>query len=185
MIKVILIPGNGGAMPQDNWFPYAERELSRLGLAVINQQFPDAVLARAEYWLPFIKELGADHNTILVGHSSGAIAALRFAQTNKILGSVLVSAYYTDLGMDSEKQSGYFDRPWNWPAIKNNQQWIIQFAATDDPFIPIEEPRLLHQNLRTEYYEYSDQNHFGYGDKPKLEFVELVSALKTKLEINP
>ena len=84
-IKAILIPGNGGSTPNEGWKPYLERELPKLGIEVVNKQFPDAVLARAEYWLPFIKELGADENTILIGHSSGAVAAMRYVETNKII----------------------------------------------------------------------------------------------------
>ena len=37
-------------------------------------------------WLPFMKdELGVDENTIIIGHSSGACAAVRFAETHKVL----------------------------------------------------------------------------------------------------
>ena len=179
-IKVILIPGNGGS-PQDNWFPYLERELSKLGIRVINKQFPDPALARQEFWLPFIKELGADENTVLIGHSSGAIASLRFAEKNKVLGTILVGAYSTDLGDETEKKSGYFSYPWDWQSIKNNQKWIVQFASTDDPFIPIEEPRIIHQNLNTDYHEYTDQKHFGHGFSPKREFPELIELLKQKV----
>jgi hypothetical protein len=53
-MKAILIPGNGGGTPRDNWFPYLERELPKIGIDVINVQFPDPELARSEYWLPFI-----------------------------------------------------------------------------------------------------------------------------------
>lgn len=82
-----------------------------------------------------------------MGHSSGAIAAMRFAETNRLLGSVLVGSYHTDLELTSEKQSGYFDRPWDWASIKRNQKWIIQFAATNDPWIPIKEaPSLCMKN---------------------------------------
>jgi len=180
-VKAILIPGNGGGTPQDNWFPYLERELPKLGIMVINKQFPDPVLARQEFWLPFIKELGADENTILIGHSSGAIAALRFAEKNKILGTVLVGAYYTDLGDENEKKSGYFNNPWDWESIKNNQKFIIQFASVDDSFIPIQEPRMLRKNLNTEYHEYQNQKHFGHSSAPKLEFPELIEFLEQKL----
>ncbi len=180
-LKAILIPGNGGGTPKDNWFPYLQQELPKFGIAVINKQFPDAVLARENFWLPFIKSLGADENTILIGHSSGAIAALRFAESNKIFGSVLVGGYHTDLAMASEKQSHYFERPWNWPAIKNNQKWIIQFNSADDPFIPIEEARFVHQQLNTDYHEYQDQQHFGHGGHPRTEFPELIDALKKYL----
>lgn len=181
-MKAILIPGNGGGAPDDNWFPYLDRELPKLGIRVINTQFPDPELARKKYWLPFIKELGADENTILIGHSSGALAAMRFAETNKILGSVLVGACYTDLGDESEKQSGYYEDPWKWDAIKSNQKWIIQFASTDDPFIPIEEARYVHEHLDTEYREFRDKGHFGNDPEPKLEFPELVDRLKARIQ---
>ena len=37
-------------------------------------------------WLPFMKdELGVDENTIIIGHSSGACAAVRFAENHKVL----------------------------------------------------------------------------------------------------
>lgn len=180
-MKAILIPGNGGGTPQDHWLPYVEREIAALGIKVINKQFPDSELARKEFWLPFIKELGADEETILIGHSSGAIAAARYTEDSKILGSVLVGTYYTHLGYESEKESHYFDTPWKWEAIKDNQKWIIQFASTDDPFIPVEEARFVHQKLDTDYYEYSDKGHFGSSQAEMKEFPELIEALRRKL----
>ena len=183
MIKVILIHGNGAGTAKDQWFPYVKKELEKLGLKVIARDFPDPVLARAKYWLPFLKKLGADKNTILIGHSSGAVAAMRFAEENKILGSVLVGACYTDLGDEMEKKSGYYEKPWNWQNIKNNQKWIIQFASKDDPWIPIKEARFIHQRLNTEYYEYEHEGHFG-ADREYPKFPKLVEVVKAKLGVN-
>ena len=152
-------------------------ELEKLGVQVTNVQFPDAVMAREEYWLPFIKELGADENTILVGHSSGAVAAMHYAERNKILGSVLVGVCHTDLGEESERVSGYYDHPWDWKKIKNNQNWIVQFASIDDPYIPVAEPRFVREQLQTEYHEYADRGHFM-----NTEFPELIEAVKEKLK---
>jgi pimeloyl-ACP methyl ester carboxylesterase len=128
----------------------------------------------------FIEKIGADEETIIIGHSSGAVAAMRYAETHKLLGSVLVGACYTDLGYESEKVSGYYDAPWQWDVIKKNQQWIIQFASSDDPFIPIEEARYIHEHLNTDYHEYTDAAHFGHGDQPKYEFPELVESIRAK-----
>jgi uncharacterized protein len=179
--KVILIHGNSGGKASDNWIPYLESELSKDAVTVIARDFPDNDLARESIWIPFLKnELQADENTVIVGHSSGAIAAMRFAEDNKILGSVLIGAYYTDLGFEKEKLSGYFNRPWRWDAIKRNQQWIVQFASTDDPWIPIAEPRYIHEKLNTKYYEYHDKGHFG-GDYHKETFPEALAVLKNKL----
>lgn len=162
--------------------PYIKHELEAFGIKVLAPQFPDQGLARAQFWMPFLEQLGVDENTIIIGHSTGAIAAMRIAETHKLLGSVLVGAYASDLGLETEKQSGYFDNPWRWQPIKDNQQWIVQFASTDDPWIPASESRLVHQNLATEYYESTDQGHFG-GDYYKPEFPELLAVLKKKLKI--
>ncbi len=179
-IKAIIIPGNGGSTPNDNWFPYLVTKLSKLSVKVMNEQFPDPVLARRKYWLPFLEKLGADENTILIGHSSGAVAAMRYAETHKILGSILVGACYTDLGVETEKISGYYDEPWNWKGIKQNQKWIALFASTDDPYIPIEEARHINKNLQPEYYEFTDQGHFG-SDKGRVTFPEIVEIIKKKI----
>lgn len=181
-MKVIFLPGNGGCTPKDNWFPYVKNELEALGITVIDKDFPDNDICRAQYWLPFIKELGADEQTILIGHSTGAIASMRFAEENKIFGSVLVAGYHTDLEDEKEKQSGYFDTPWKWEQIKNNQKWIIQFNATDDPWIPITEARFVHEKLNTDYHEFTDKGHFGV-DYHKKDFPELIEALKKKLSL--
>jgi predicted alpha/beta hydrolase family esterase len=114
--KSVLIHGNGGGSPNDNWFPYLKAELEKLGIDVKAPQFPDPILARSSYWLPFMKEK-IDEDIIIIGHSSGAIAAMRYAERNQILGSVLVGAYHTDLGIEGEKLSGYFDAPWDWESI--------------------------------------------------------------------
>jgi len=176
--RVVLIPGNGGgSTKKDNWFPSVKQELEHAGLTVIDEDFPDSVLARSCYWLPFLQnELKVDENTILVGHSSGAIAAMRLAEKQRILGSVLVGTYYTDLNIDAEKQSGYFDTPWDWERIKNNQSWTVIFASQNDPWIPVAEPRFIHEKLDCEYHEYKGDGHFG-GEYYKPDFPELSHAI--------
>lgn len=178
--KIILIYGNGNSTVIDHWLQYVKTEFEKHGFEVILKDFPDLPLAREEYWLPFLESLGADKNTILIGHSTGAIATMRYAETHKILGSVLVATYHTDGGDANEIVSGYFDKPWNWEDIKKNQEWIIQFSSTDDPYIPIAEPRFVHEKLDTEYHEYTDQGHMG-DDVKKTTFPELVEAVMNKI----
>ncbi len=80
---------------------------------------PDPSDAKEEIWVPYIlNTLKADENSILVGHSSGAEAGMRLAEKNKLYSLILVSACYTDLDDESEKISGYYDRPWEWEAIR-------------------------------------------------------------------
>ncbi len=181
MTKIIFVPGNAGCTTQDNWFPNVKAELEKHNLEVIAATFPDPELAREQYWIPFLRdELKAENDTVLIGHSSGAIAAMRFAEKYEILGSVLVGTYHTHLGIENEKLSGYFDRPWDWEKIKSNQKWISLFASSDDPWIPIEEPRHIHTKLDCEYHEYKNNGHFG-GDYFKGAFPELTLSVLNNL----
>lgn len=174
--KIIIIHGNGGATGSIHWFPYAKKELEKDGFEVIAPTMPDNVLAREKYWLPFLRDnLLADEKTILIGHSSGAVAAMRYAEDNKLYGTVLVAACHTDLGDENEKIAGYYNRPWQWEKIKANQNWIIQFHSTDDPAIPVEEARYVHEHLNCEYHELTGKGHYN-----TTEFPELIEAIKRK-----
>lgn len=175
--KAILIHGNGGSTAADIWLPWLERELTALGLAVTNRTFPDNVKARARFWLPFIHELGADQHTILVGHSSGAVAAMRYAEAHQLLGSALIGVCHTDLGDPGEAASGYYAAPWQWQRIRENQEWIGIFNSADDPHIPVREARFVATQLRCSYFESTDRGH--YIDTP--EVPEVLAFLRRRL----
>lgn len=176
--KVILVHGNGGCTAGDIWLPFLERELSAIGLGVINRTFPDNVKARARFWLPFLEGLGADEHTILIGHSSGAVAAMRYAETHRLLGSVLVSPCYTDLDDPFEAASGYYQAPWRWEQIRENQQWIAIYHATDDPHIPAVQARFIAAQLKCSYFEFTDRGHFV----DSREFPEVLAYVKGRVE---
>jgi predicted alpha/beta hydrolase family esterase len=66
-----------------------------------------------------------------------------WAEKRKIRGIVLVSAYHTDLGEPTEKEAEYFDRPWDFEAIRNNAGFIIQYSSPSDSLVPIAEQRYV------------------------------------------
>lgn len=178
-MKIVIIHGNG-CTSQNNWYPWLKSELTKQGLSVVVPNMPDSLEAKASIWLPYMKDvLKCDEQTIIIGHSSGAVAAMRYAENNKLLGTLLIGACYTDLGMASERISGYYNKPWKWDQIKANQQWIIQLASIDDPFIPIKEPRYIHEHLKTDYHEYDDQGHFMEKEIPVARDI-VVAKLKKK-----
>ncbi len=182
--KIIIIPGNGDShIETDNWYAWVRDELRGRGYEVVAEDMPDPVAARANVWLPHIENvLRADANTIIIGHSSGAIAALRYLETHKLRGTIIVGAMYTDLGYEDERESGYYDDPWQWDQIKANAQWVVQFASADDPYIPVAEPRFIHDQLGTEYYELSGRGHFMTDQNPANNtFPEIIQIIAQKL----
>ncbi len=180
-MKAMIVPGNGNADIKENWYQDVKKNLENLGLDVIAENMPDPELARKEYWIPFIKEKVSEDSCILIGHSSGAVAILKYLEENKCDLAILIGAYYTDLDDEDEKKSGYFDEPWKWEKIKNNSKKIIIFASKDDPYIPISEPLFIKEKLNAEYFEYNDEGHFG-SDVGKKDFPEIILFIKKFLD---
>jgi predicted alpha/beta hydrolase family esterase len=180
-MKAIIIPGNGSADIMWGWYQSVKNELQQLGLDVIAENMPDPDLARKEYWLPFIKEKLSSEDAILIGHSSGAVAILRYLEENKCKLAILVGVCYTDLNNEHEKKSGYFDEPWEWDKIKSHTRKTVIFASSDDPYIPISEPELIKDKINAEYHEYHDEGHFG-SDVNKTEFPEITTVVKKFIE---
>lgn len=147
--SVVIVPGNGQGCAAANFYPTLKRHLEAAGHCVALSEMPDPDTAREAVWLPFITgTLGAGPGTVLVGHSSGAVAGLRLAESTRLAALVLVSVTPTDLGDANERASGYYSRPWQWARIRANVPSIVMFSSTDDPFIPLELQRQAAAGLR-------------------------------------
>ena len=159
--RIIFIHGNQSTHWSFAWAPWLKQELESRGYETFFETFPDSVIARAEYWLPFLKEhVQAGENDVIVGWSTGATAALRHAEENKIRGSILVAPCYTDLGDELEKQSGYFSKPWNWENIKANQKNIALVHSDNDPFIPQDQFAFITDKLKPDVIKVLGAKHF-------------------------
>lgn len=146
-----------------------------MGFDTVFETMPDPMKARAEYWLPHLQDtLGVGENDILIGWSSGAVAAMRYAENHKILGSILVSPSYTDLDDEAEKLSGYFDTPWQWQKIKSNQKNIALMYGDDDPYIPQAEFAYIAVQLSPTKFKLFGQGHF----EQRQDFPEIIDHIK-------
>ena len=66
---------------QCNWYSWLKRNLEKAGVCVAMEDMPDPYEAKQSIWLPFMRDvLKADESSIIVGHSSGAEAAMRYAE---------------------------------------------------------------------------------------------------------
>lgn len=173
--RFIFVHGNQTPHWSFAWAPWLKKELELLGFETFFETMPDSIIARSEYWLPFLKEhVRVSPNDVIIGWSSGAVAAMRYAENNQILGSVLVSPCYTDTGDELEKQSGYYDTPWKWDDIKANQKKIVLISGDDDPYIPQDEFEFIAKQLKSERIEIHNGKHFIEQD----EFPELLEYIK-------
>ncbi len=169
--RFVFVHGNQTIHWSFAWAPWLKAELERRGFETFFETMPDSIIARSDYWLPFLKDhVQVGENDVIIGWSSGAVAAMRYAEANKIRGSILISPCYTDLGDDLEKQSGYYDAPWQWNKIKENQSEIALIWGDDDPYIPQSEFDTIAAQLLPTRIKIPGGKHFV----DRLEFPELL-----------
>jgi len=95
------------------WYPSAVEALANakdlktgqhlFGGGSVLRTFPDPYDAHEDIWIRFMEnDIEINESDVVIGHSSGAAAILRFIESRKVKGAVLVSAYHTDLGDISE-----------------------------------------------------------------------------------
>lgn len=189
-MRFVLIPGNGCTdVANSNWYGTVAHELQQRypSSQVVLENFPDPYVAREQIWLPFLREkLLVDDNTVVIGHSSGACAAMRLLEETKVMGCILVAAAHTDLGDENERASGYFNRPWEWKQMRSNAEFIHQFHSSDDPLIPVSEARYIAEQLEavepetsSSSYIYEElQGHSHFFDP----FPRLIAAIDSYIE---
>ena len=93
-MRIVIVPGNGCDNILDaNWYAWLDKRLRDCGQfdEVVCETMPDPHKARRSVWLPFmLSTLGCSRpDTIVVGHSSGAVAAMRLLEEHRLAGCVL------------------------------------------------------------------------------------------------
>lgn len=167
MKKAIIFHGTGGNS-QANWFPWLKAELEKAEFQVWVPDLPDADVPDFDKYLPFIFKhcpFAIDAETILIGHSSGAMTVLAVLQNfpNERVVDIcyLVGAFKDDLGWDSLKK--IFTKPFDYNLIKNKAKKFIFIHSDNDPHCPLEGAKYVQEQVGGELILLPGQFHFSVG----------------------
>lgn len=162
-------PGNG-------WFPWIKKELTQRGKKVTIPAMPDPAHPLIDTWVPFLKRLIKlpNEETILVGHSVGGQAALRYLETLpagvKIGGLILVAAWLhlkPEILEDEETMAiatPWIERPLNWPKIRSHVDKATVIMSDDDQFVPVEDGKVLARELGAKLVVEHHKRHISGAD---------------------
>ena len=191
MVRAVIVPGCGckrQSVRSSCWYGWLEKRLLEDGRfsEVVLKDMPDPLAARRRIWLPFmLADLGCDASTVVIGHSSGAEAAMRLLEEHELAGALLVSACHTDLGMASEQAAGYYPPsggPWQWDAIQRNAGGnVCVLHSDDDPFIPLREAEHVAKSLAAPLRVERGRLHFF---EPGEDIVQAAYSLLERAEAN-
>lgn len=179
--NAIILHGTMGS-PDGNWFKWLKSQLEQQGMNVWLPTLPNAEQPSLKQWLSFVRgtcPFPIDQQTLIVGHSSGAILALIIAQTNQTqIGKIMAVSVFCDNSLGWEPNAKLFDVPFEWEEIQPNAS-DLQFVHSDnDPYAPLEQAQFVAKNCGGALTVMPDQGHFNLEKGPEYaEFPELLKLL--------
>jgi|SRR3990172_1605573 len=147
-MKCAIIVHGWGGNPDGNWFPWLKKELEARNVFVEVPEMPNTDAPEIVRWINHLaKFVGTEDENILIGHSMGVQAVLRYIEKSpadiKIKGAVLVAGFVTSLSDEITKnpQDLQIAKPWletpiNLDKVRAKTGKIISIVSDNDPYIP-------------------------------------------------
>ncbi|MCZ2121419.1 MAG: alpha/beta hydrolase [Anaerolineales bacterium] len=141
--KVVIVHGAYGS-PEENWFPWLQQELVKLGNEVVVPRFPTPEGQSLKKWLEILDEEVRDYpsNLIMVGHSLGPALILSKLEMLKkpIRASFFASPFTGKLGLpDFDTINAEFtERSFDWGRIRANCKDFYIYSSDNDPYVPMQ-----------------------------------------------
>ncbi len=115
----------------DDWFPWAKKELEKKGYEVAIPDLP-TIGSDLPDMEQMLKVLTVDKDTVVIGHSLGALLGLRLAERQKFKKLILVSGWdYNDL---FPQHKLFWPNNLDHEKIKNNVKEFVVIHGSNDPY---------------------------------------------------
>lgn len=122
--------------PSGNWYPWLKNLLTQKGYHVTNPEIPTMETDKPDLpiQINFINNLNIiRQDTIIIGHSLGALLGLRLAEMNSFKTLFLVSGWdFNDL---TPEHQSFWPKPINHQTIKHHVKNIYVIHSDNDPYI--------------------------------------------------
>lgn len=162
-----------------NWFPWLKKELEKIGWNVWVPDLPDADRPNVKKYNKFMfnnKNWKFDSDSVLIGHSSGAVAILGLLQhlppNVKVDTCILVGAFKNDLSWPNLR--GLFEETFNLEFIKKKAKRFVFIHSKDDPHCPPEQAEYLAKRLGGKLIMKEKEGHFNLEKGPKYKKFPLI-----------
>lgn len=186
MAKFLILHGLS-ASPEANWFMWLKGKLIGMGHEVWLPQLPNPEKPNTKTYNDFLignKDFVIDSETVLIGHSAGAVEILsllgHLPEKTIVNAAILVSAFKDNLGWDALEE--LFIEPFDFENIKSHCNRFILLHSDNDPYVPIEHAQYLRAKLGGELIVVEGQGHFNTEFSPDYkQFPELLELIESKI----
>ena len=167
-MNVILIHGKDTG-PNDKWYPWLKEEMEKRNIKIDIPKLPDSENPKIEEWMSVIKSLYQDENTILLGHSRGGVAVLRYLERlpknvriKKVILLATNSGYAKFTAIPTESNYGFYTEDgYDFLKIKSHFSDFVVFHSKDDKWVPFEHGEENAKKLNAKFITFENNGHFG------------------------
>jgi len=158
--KNILILHGFESNSREHWFLKAKELFQKEGFQVFVPDMPETFFPKKEDWVKTIEGFHPDDNWILIGHSLGGVAILKYLEkAEKPIGhTVLLSVPFNAMKFGAIEN--FFESGFNWQKIKANCKHFDIVNEDADPVIPIEHGKNFVKNLNGKLHILHGFTHF-------------------------
>ncbi|MCE7898379.1 MAG: hypothetical protein DPW11_04050 [bacterium] len=167
MKNALILHGTDGHS-KVNWFDWLRVELEHKGYEVWVPDLPGANKPNIQRYNDFLfanKDWEFTQQTIIIGHSSGAVEILGLLEAlpegTNVGTCYLVGAFRNDLKWDA--LSDLFLKPFDFEKIKSKAKRFVFIHSDNDPYCPLEHAEYLSKQLDGELIVKHGQKHFSVG----------------------
>lgn len=173
------------------FFPWLKKELEKLGLRYQAPDLPNTENPKEEEQINFVlQNCTFDENTVILGHSLGAVVAMKVLEklNIKIAGLVMAGGFSSPKFRDKQRP---FHSTFNWEfdysKIKNHVGFIQILSDPKDYAVRIEQGKDLHKNLGGYFKEITGKlPHYTSEQEPEIlqALVPNVTVFTTRPDTN-
>lgn len=171
MTKGVLIIHGWEASSKDHWFLEEKQRLEKLGYKVTVPDMPNTLHPKRGEWVKVIEDFNPGESSILIGHSLGGVAILRYLEiADKKAGEcIFIATPIRKLGEGYGGIENFLEGDFDWNKIKENVGKPVVFNQNQDPAVPLQHGKDLANNLGAELVITDGNDHF---DKIDFELLE-------------
>jgi len=169
-MKVILLHGKD-TDPSGKWYQWFVGVCKDKEVEVLVPALPNAHDPVIDEWLAEVDALAPDRETILIGHSRGGMAVLRWLERQpaevRVQKVILVGANSGDVAdrhIPAETNHGFYtEAGYNFSKIKTHCDDFVVMHSTDDHVVPFNNGEKNSAGLDAKFLVFNDRRHFGTG----------------------
>lgn len=161
--RVILLHGRNKT-PQDAWYPWFKTTCEEKGVSCEAPVLPNANAPVLHEWLDMLEGLRPDADTVLVGHSRGGMAILRWleqAPESVRVKKVVLVAVNNPAFKDGAADDFYAKPGYDFEKIRSHCDEFVLFHSHDDDFVPFAAGQSNAAGLHGRLRAYDGLQHFG------------------------